>query len=183
MVMNNAIGQNLDEWIDLGDNDDNEGDAMAMPIGFQEALMDMMQEQPQPPQGQPLQVLPAPILPEQIHQLIQRRAHSSRNSPRANSRSTLSATLPPCICEAVEEFFTSLISCYSHFVFLSEDSPDDTSPSARLLTASSRLRASLLCTRKRALQALSAAATTLRTLRHTIAYTLISWERVGNSAN
>nr|CDS30434.2 e3 ubiquitin protein ligase ubr2 [Hymenolepis microstoma] len=53
-------------------------------------------------------------------------------------------------------------------------------PSADLQSSSRlpyRLRASLLCTRGRALQALSAASSTMRTLRHTIAYTILSWER------
>ncbi|CDS37527.1 e3 ubiquitin protein ligase ubr2 [Echinococcus multilocularis] len=96
----------------------------------------------------------------------------------SGSSATAATALPPCVCEAVEELHTSLVSCYSHLLLLSGRLETTVTESSRRLgQAVSRLRAALVCTRRRSLQALHAAASAWRTLRHSIAYTLIDWER------
>lgn len=162
-----ALEQNIPDWIEMDDNEDNEAD-MGPGMEIPNAFLEMLQQQ-----GVQL-VAPPAFFSEQVQNWLQSR--SATPSTRGNSRSKVNAAiLPPCICEAIDEFCTSLKSSYSHFVILSEEPLTDSQSPSRLPY---RLRASLLCTRGRALQALSAASSTMRTLRHTIAYTLFSWERV-----
>uniref|UniRef100_A0A0R3X6X4 E3 ubiquitin-protein ligase n=1 Tax=Hydatigena taeniaeformis TaxID=6205 RepID=A0A0R3X6X4_HYDTA len=105
------------------------------------------------------------------------RDHGQRHTGPSPTVSAV-ASLPPCVCEAVEELHTSLVSCYSHLLLLSGRLETTVTESSRRLgQAVSRLRAALVCTRRRSLQALHAAASAWRTLRHSIAYTLIDWER------
>lgn len=107
--------------------------------------------------------------------------YGQRRAPGSGATASAATTLPPCVCEAVEELHTSLVSCYSHLLLLSGRLETTVTESNRRLgQAVSRLRAALVCTRRRSLQALHAAASTWRTLRHSIAYTLIDWERVRN---
>ncbi|VDK43147.1 unnamed protein product [Taenia asiatica] len=105
------------------------------------------------------------------------REHGQWRAPGSGATAS-AAALPPCVCEAVEELHTSLVSCYSHLLLLSGRLENTVTESSRRLgQAVSRLRAALVCTRRRSLQALHAAASAWRTLRHSIAYTLIDWER------
>ncbi|VDO05848.1 unnamed protein product [Rodentolepis nana] len=160
---NEEFEQNMPAWLEMDDNEDND-EEMDVPNAFFEML-----------QQQGVQLIAPPAL---FNVQIQSWLHS-RNaaaSTRSSSRTKVmnAAILPPCICEAIDEFCTSLKSSYSHFVILSDEPSADSQSSSRLPY---RLKASLLCTRGRALQALSAASSTMRTLRHTIAYTILSWER------
>lgn len=101
------------------------------------------------------------------------------NNGQGRTPAAVAVPLPPCVCEAVEELHTSLISCYSHLLLLSGRAESTVTESSRRLGQTiGRLRAALICTRRRSLQAISAAASTWRTFRHSIAYTLIDWERV-----
>ncbi|VDL59737.1 unnamed protein product [Hymenolepis diminuta] len=160
-----AFEQNIPDWIEVDDNEDNEAD-MGLGMEIPNAFLEMLQQQG-------VHLVPPPFYSGQIQNWFQSR--SATPSTRGNSRSKVNAAiLPPCICEAIDEFCTSLKSSYSHFVILSEEPLADSQSPSRLPY---RLRASVLCTRGRALQALSAACSTMRTLRHTIAYTLFSWER------
>uniref|UniRef100_A0A5K3ETL7 E3 ubiquitin-protein ligase n=1 Tax=Mesocestoides corti TaxID=53468 RepID=A0A5K3ETL7_MESCO len=85
--------------------------------------------------------------------------------------------LPPSLSEAAEELHTSLVSSYSHLMVLS-GKDETTAGTGRHLTQSiSRLKAALVCTRRRSFQAILAAACEWRALRHSIAYTLVIWER------
>ena len=114
-----------------------------------------------------------------IRQAVAVDAMIANNDGQGRRPAAVAAPLPPCVCEAVEELHTSLISCYSHLLLLCGRAESTVTESSRRLgQAIGRLRAALVCTRRRSLQAIFAAASTWRTLRHSIAYTLIDWERV-----
>lgn len=100
----------------------------------------------------------------------------------SNSQSPSATALPSLsLPEAAEEFHTSLVSCYSHLAYLAQQ-VEATTPSVNsskaLAQTTSRMKAALVCTRRRGLQALQVAANEWRSLRYAVAYTLINWERV-----
>uniref|UniRef100_A0A0X3P8H3 E3 ubiquitin-protein ligase n=1 Tax=Schistocephalus solidus TaxID=70667 RepID=A0A0X3P8H3_SCHSO len=101
--------------------------------------------------------------------------------------------IPPPLCEAVDELHLSLRSSYARllvfaeFISPSEDEAEieATEPASlvsstqidRFYQAATHLRAAVECTRRRGLRAVWSAACEWRAVRHSVAYTLVVWER------
>lgn len=124
---------------------------------------------------------PTPILVPQTR--------DSRPVASPNKRKIASCPLPTPLIEAAQELHTSLMSAYSRLFSISEllvtPSSAGTSTSStektheeRFIAAVSPLKAAFTCCRRRGLRAIQSAAFEWRALRHSVAYTMVVWERV-----
>ncbi|KAL7058874.1 hypothetical protein AAHC03_013990 [Spirometra sp. Aus1] len=128
-----------------------------------------------------------------------RQSVTSVGGSSSSGRST--GAIPPPLCEAVDELHLSLRSSYARllvfaeFISPSEDEAEMeeqnaegmeatepvslTSPAQidRFYQAATHLRAAVECTRRRGLRAVWSAACEWRAVRHSVAYTLVVWER------